>query len=240
MEAKDHKLFCGGTIISDRYILTASHCVQSYRRTPSEVYIAISKTVIDPVDLASSSSSFRMEVETIMMHPDYNPFTINNDVALIKLKKRVRITSIPPACLPADENNDFAGMNGTVVGWGALEESSQDTSKRLQQVTIPILENKRCIEDTNDHNYDRLTPNMLCAGVLEQGGQDSCQGDSGGPLVVGFSSREVLVGVVSWGVGCARPKSPGVYARVSRYVNWIKENTKDSQYCGGADQLLKN
>lgn len=123
----------------------------------------------------------------------------------------------------------FFIFKGVVTGWGAVQEQG-DTSVTLQEVTVPILSNIDCRK--RGYGQTRITDNMLCAG-FEEGKRDSCQGDSGGPLHVlnkdtGFYQ---VVGVVSWGEGCAQKNYPGVYSRVNRYISWIASNTVDACYC---------
>ncbi|CAG7729620.1 unnamed protein product [Allacma fusca] len=230
VRAKDDKLFCGGSIINDRYVLTASHCIQSYRKYPEEIYIVVFSTEI-AAELKPPGQ--KLLIEKILMHEKYNSFTVNNDVALIKLATPLILNNagISPACVPVETSPDYSGKDGTVVGWGTKEENSQETSKTLMRVKVPIITNLKCSTESDASHYkNKITNNMLCAGY-EAGGKDSCQGDSGGPLFVEDDDRNMLVGVVSWGVGCARKKSPGVYARVSQFSRWIEENTKDGQYC---------
>lgn len=232
VRVKDDKLFCGGSVINDRYVLTASHCIQSYRKYPDEIYIIAFSTEIS-AELKPPAQ--KILVEKIIMHEKYNSFTVNNDVALIKLATPLILNDagISPVCVPVETSPDFSGQEGTVVGWGTKEENSQETSKFLMRVRVPIITNQVCSTESDASHYrNKITNNMLCAGY-EAGGKDSCQGDSGGPLFVDNEKDEkrMLVGVVSWGVGCARKKSPGVYARVSQFSRWIEDNTKDGQYC---------
>jgi len=142
----------------------------------------------------------------------------------------VNITRSPliPACLPASNENTYDGENATVAGWGATEQGG-DVSPNLQKVEVPVIPNKQC--NWRTLYLGKITENMLCAGDTKSGGKDSCQGDSGGPLIVERNNRYLLVGIVSYGYGCAQPLAPGVYTRVGRYPEWIQENTQDCQYC---------
>lgn len=124
----------------------------------------------------------------------------------------------------------FVGTKAIATGWGTLKEDGKP-SCILQEVEVPVISNDRCVTETNYTNK-MITDNMLCAGYPGVGERDSCQGDSGGPLVYERpDKRLVLIGVVSWGNGCARKDFPGVYTRVTRFMNWIKANSYDGCYC---------
>jgi len=171
----------------------------------------------------------KFQVERIIMHPYYSRRTIDNDIALIKLGDPILLDGvIVPACLPANNDYSFEGVLSSAAGWGATEEGGQ-TSKQLLKVDVPIISNDDC--NTKTSYNGKITENMLCAGYVEEGGKDSCQGDSGGPLVIPNGGRTTLVGVVSWGYGCARPRAPGVYTRVGRYPEWIVKNSNGADWC---------
>nr|CAI5835085.1 unnamed protein product [Callosobruchus analis] len=112
------------------------------------------------------------------------------------------------------------------VGWGATKQNGQ-TATKLQEVKVPIMSNVDCKKTGYG---SRITDNMMCAGYPE-GKKDSCQGDSGGPLLVQNGTAYQIVGIVSWGEGCAQANYPGVYTRVNRYISWIKSLTRDACYC---------
>ena len=154
------------------------------------------------------------EVERVIVHEKYNPATYENDIALIKLK-------LPPAgqVIPlADASATLqVGQRLEVTGWGATEEGG-GASKDLQKASVPYADTAVCNEPASYNGGVR--PNMMCAGYRE-GGIDACQGDSGGPLVWQSPGGSVLVGVVSFGDGCARKLKYGIYTRVSAYRHWI-------------------
>ncbi|CAG7647062.1 unnamed protein product [Allacma fusca] len=222
------KPYCGGTLINSRYILTASHCVDGQ----SAKYLKVRLHEEDLSTTTENTQSYlEIPVEEIIMHPEYNRRTIDNDVALLKLKKEVTLSQdsvFQPVCIPASDGPTFESYNATVAGWGATSAGGSQSTV-LRKVDVPIMSNIDCNTKTNYGG--KITDNMLCAGYLETGGKDSCQGDSGGPLIVDNDGHNTLVGVVSWGYGCARPKSPGVYARVARFGDWILSNTKGAQWC---------
>uniref|UniRef100_A0A8C5ABV4 Peptidase S1 domain-containing protein n=1 Tax=Gadus morhua TaxID=8049 RepID=A0A8C5ABV4_GADMO len=154
-------------------------------------------------------------ISRIVCHPDYSGSTNDNDICLLQLSSAVTFTDyIAPVCLAADGSTFNSGIINWVTGWGTTSPSPE-SADILQEVDLPIVGNREC-----DCSYGRITNNMICAG-LSAGGKDSCQGDSGGPLVVKQGPQWVQSGVVSFGQGCALPKFPGVYARVSEYQAWI-------------------
>jgi len=221
--------FCGGTLINDRYIVTASHCVDG--QTAKGIIILLNEE-----DFLISSETVggtqRVGVEKIIMHPNYSRRNVDNDIALIKLDTPVRLgpgSPLVPACLPANNDNDFNGQIATVAGWGTTQEGGR-VSESLQKVEVPIITNAIC-NSAQTRYSGKITENMLCAGNVSSGGKDACQGDSGGPLIIDNGTRKTLVGVVSWGYGCGQKRAPGVYNRVARYPDWILANTRDAEWC---------
>uniref|UniRef100_A0A673HBQ5 Trypsin-like n=1 Tax=Sinocyclocheilus rhinocerous TaxID=307959 RepID=A0A673HBQ5_9TELE len=158
-----------------------------------------------------------LRTASVINHPDYYDPTHDNDIALLKLSSSVTFTNyIRPVCLAAAGSKYAAGTETWVTGWGALQSGGSSPDK-LQEVMIPVVSSSDC----DDAYGGGITSNMICAGLLNEGGKDSCQGDSGGPLVTRNGSLWIQSGVVSFGIGCADPRYPGVYARISQYQDWI-------------------
>ncbi|XP_045888121.1 serine protease 27-like [Micropterus dolomieu] len=173
----------------------------------------------------SNPNEVSRTVSKIIINPNYDVYSNNNDIALLQLSSPVTFTDyIRPVCLAADGSVFKAGMTCWVTGWGNIQSGvSIPYPEYLQQVSVPIVSNSDC-----NAAYSLITSNMMCAG-LTQGGKDSCQGDSGGPLVSKTDSIWVQGGVVSFGNGCALPNYPGVYSRVSEYQSWINSQISNNR-----------
>ncbi|PSN57576.1 hypothetical protein C0J52_00497 [Blattella germanica] len=218
------RFYCGASLINSMYLLTASHCVKGFNKNK------ITVRLLDHArDTSFEADTIERRVQRIIMHSRYDEANFNNDIALIKLDREVRIEGrLRPVCLPAF-GRSYTGVQAVVTGWGVTMQNGAP-SDVLNEVSVPIMSNKEC--RMTAYGTKKITDNMMCAGYPE-GKKDSCQGDSGGPLHILNGTLHDVVGVVSWGEGCARPNHPGVYTRVNRYLTWIKKHTQDSCYCEG-------
>merc|ERR1712223_47471 len=155
---------------------------------------------------------------------------INTDWVIAKLDSPLTLGGdVQAACLPSSASYLSAQSSEArcfTSGWGTLS-SGGSAPNDLQYVRVPAITNSQC-----DAAYGgSITDTMLCAGYPNVGGKDACQGDSGGPYVCNDNGNAVIAGVVSWGIGCAHPNYPGVYARVTKVLNWVKNNMGS---CGGS------
>ncbi|XP_060688812.1 transmembrane protease serine 3 [Hemiscyllium ocellatum] len=207
----DGQHLCGGSIIASQWIATAAHCVVEFMFLSSwKVYVGIAEQPL------TDSASYI--VEKIIYHKKYKGRTYDYDIALIKLARPLMFNDwIQPICLPNSGQEFAEGTACWISGWGLTAEGDE-ISISLMEAQVPLISNRLCSRP--EIYYKRISSRMICAGYL-QGGVDSCQGDSGGPLACKENSVWKLVGITSWGAGCANQNKPGVYARVTEYLDWI-------------------
>ena len=232
--------FCGATVVSEEWLVTAAHCVDNGKQ-PSEVEVAVGKTSL--FDIASSD---RHQLSEIVVSPSWDDSEgIGPDIALLRLAAPLVLdgVSVAAARLPAESLGATwpeIGHELTVSGWGCtaevgVDENTSDACEsswpyHLQSVAIRDISGPNGAAPCGDINPLAIAFTYeICAGV-EAGGTDSCSGDSGGPLVSVENGEATLAGVVAWGYGCAQPGKPGIYTRVTSQRSWIDEVTGGITY----------
>ncbi|MEU9460568.1 S1 family peptidase [Streptomyces sp. NPDC088394] len=210
--------FCGGVVVAPKKVLTAAHCL-SHEALGVDVGSVRDLRIIAGRDALRGTGGQEIAVRETWTNPGFNPATNAGDLAVLTLADALPGKSVIPMAETGDEAY-APGTEAVVYGWGDTTGNS-DYASSLRSAKVSVLPDAACAQaypGGRNGTYDASA--MLCAGEL-LGGYDACQGDSGGPLV----ARGRLIGLVSWGNGCARAGSPGVYTRISAAIGWMPEGS---------------
>lgn len=222
MLVKGTSQFCGASVISDSWLLTAAHCVtDDWRRI--DAYVGRYNLKGNP------NTEQKLTVKRFIVHADYNSETLENDIALMQVNEEIKFTDyIQPICiLPPSQTTNLENEPHHVciaIGWGTLEHDTNRRPDELHQVRLPLVNKKACIKSYQRY-YSKIRNFHICSGAT---GKDTCQGDSGGPLMCFIDEKKwTLTGVSSFGFGCGT-HLPGIYTNITYYYRWIKTATSSA------------
>lgn len=254
---------CSGSLIADRWVVTAAHCAEQLKKLDKNYYVLVGTN-----NLQDSQQGQIIKVKQAYIHEQYNNRIYDNDLALLKLQQPVDFIKCGKNCQTIDLINSIIEKQNApiaspvqIAGWGVLEDCENSQSEICQQYSEKMIRNPQlypttlryttlklthCLSSSSLYQAEQITTNMLCAeSPVQTQPADTCFGDSGAGLTIQNGlDKPYLLGIASWGVGCAKSGYPGVYTRVANYNNWIngyihpqtasEQNTVPSRTSGGS------
>ncbi|KAH8270134.1 hypothetical protein KR018_004312, partial [Drosophila ironensis] len=204
--------WCGGSLISENWVLTAAHCTDGVQSVT--VYLGATTRTSPEITYTVSSGD-------IIIHSGWNSANLRNDISLIKIPTVTFSTKIKKVTIPSIANSysTYAGETAIASGWGRTSDSATSVSNSLQYVDLTVITNTVCAAT---YGTSIVTSSNVC--VQTPNGQSTCNGDSGGPLVL--KSNSIQIGLTSFGASAGCEKGyPAAFTRVTSYLDWIKSNT---------------
>ena len=230
---------CSGSLIADRWVVTAAHCAEQLKKLNKDYYVLVGTN-----NLQDSQQGQVIKVKQAYTHEQYNNRNYDNDLALLELVQTVDFIKCGTHCQTIDLINptiekQTAPISSPVqiAGWGVLEDCEENQSEICQQYSGKMLQYPElypttlryttlkltnCLSSSSLYKSEQITNNMLCAeSPVQENPTDTCFGDSGAGLTTQGLEKPYLLGIASWGIGCTKSGYPGVYTRVANYNDWI-------------------